>query len=216
MDLFPLYNSIRIAIISTILTFFIGIFLAYQIKKLPNEVKGVFDVILTLPLVLPPTVIGFFLLKTLGPHSFIGHLFDSIPLVMRWYSAIFACVIVSFPLMYRTSRAAFENFDENIIFAGKTLGKSNTWIFWRLIIPNSKNEILAGLILAFSRSLGEYGATSMIAGYIPNKTATISTTIYQFWRIGNDDMAYKWALINIIISFIVLFAMNMFEKNKGK
>lgn len=135
---------------------------------------------------------------------------------MRWYSAIFACVIVSFPLMYRTSRSAFENFDENIIFAGKTLGKSNTWIFWRLIIPNSKNEILAGLILAFSRSLGEYGATSMIAGYIPNKTATISTTIYQFWRIGNDDMAYKWALINIIISFIVLFAMNMFEKNKGK
>lgn len=216
MDLFPLYNSIRIAIISTILIFFIGIFLAYQIKKLPNEAKGVLDVILTLPLVLPPTVIGFFLLKVLGPNSFIGQTFASIPLVMRWYSAIFACVIVSFPLMYRTSRAAFENFDENIIFAGKTLGKSNTWIFWRLIIPNSKNEILAGLILSFSRSLGEYGATSMIAGYIPNKTATISTTIYQFWRIGNDSLAYRWAIINIIISFIVLFALNMFEKNRVK
>lgn len=218
MDLFPLYNSIRIALISTIVTFFIGIFLAYQIKKLPGWAKGVVDVILTLPLVLPPTVIGFFLLKILGTNSLIGQFFETlnVNLIMRWYSAIFACVLVSFPLMYRTSRAAFESFDENIIFAGQTLGKSNTWIFWRLILPNSKNEIIAGLILAFSRALGEYGATSMIAGYIPNKTATISTTIYQLWRIGNDSLAYKWALINILISFIVLFTINIFEKNKGR
>lgn len=218
MDLFPLYNSIRIALISTIVTFFIGIFLAYQIKKLPGWAKGVVDVILTLPLVLPPTVIGFFLLKAFGPNSIVGQFFESINinLVMRWYSAIFACTIVAFPLMYRTSRAAFESFDENLIFAGQTLGKSNTWIFWRLILPNCKNEILAGIILAFSRALGEYGATSMIAGYIPNKTATISTSIYQLWRIGNDSLAYKWAFINILISFIVLFGMNVFEKNKDR
>lgn len=218
MDLFPLYNSIRIALISTVLTFFIGIFLAYQVKKLPSWLKGVVDVILTLPLVLPPTVIGFFLLKILGPNSLIGQFFQTINvnLIMRWYSAIFACILVSFPLMYRTSRAAFESFEENIIFAGQTLGKSDSWIFWRLILPNSKNEILAGLILAFSRALGEYGATSMIAGYIPNKTATISTTIYQLWRIGNDSLAYKWAMINILISLIVLLAINIFEKNKGR
>lgn len=200
--------------ISTILIFFIGIFLAFEIKKLPKSYKGIMDVLLTLPLVLPPTVIGFFLLKTLGPNSFIGKFFD-INLVMNWYSAIFACTIVAFPLMYRTSRAAFESFDENLIYAAKTLGKSNTWIFWRLILPNSRNQILAGLILAFARSLGEYGATSMIAGFIPNKTATISTTIYQMWRIGNDDLAYKWAIVNLLISFVVLFVLNVFEKNKG-
>ena len=219
MDLYPLYNSIRIASISSVIIFFLGIFAAYYIKKLPAKVKGAIDVVLTLPLVLPPTVVGFFLIKILGTNSPLGKIaveYFKFPLIMNWYSAIFATVIVTFPLMYRTTRGAFEAYNQNLSYAAQTLGKSNTWIFWRLIIPNSKNEILAGLILSFSRSLGEYGATSMIAGYIPNKTATISTTIYQFWRIGNDSLAYRWAIINIIISFIVLFALNMFEKSRVK
>lgn len=218
MDFFPLYNSIRIALISSIITFFLGIFFAYYIKKLPASIKGLLDVVLTLPLVLPPTVIGFFILKLLGPNSLIGGWFTYLTkqsLVMTWYSAIFATIVVTFPLMYRTARGAFEAFDDNLKYAAQTLGKSNTWIFWKIIMPNSKGGILAGLVLAFARALGEYGATSMVAGYTPKRTATISTTVYQLWRTGNDLLAYKWVFINILISFGVLLIINILE-NKEK
>lgn len=216
MDLFPLYNSIRIALISTIFIFFLGIFLAYKIKDLPQGIKGILDVILTMPLVLPPTVLGFFLLKLLGPNNFLGKFFGrfDIKLVMNWQAAVVAGILVGFPLMYRTSRGAFEVFDENLKYAGQTLGKSETWIFWRIILPNCKGEIIAGLILSFARVLGEYGATSMVSGFIPNKTATISTTVYQLWRIGQDQLAYKWVMINFLISFVVLISINFFEKRK--
>lgn len=217
MDLFPLYNSIRIALISTIFIFFLGIFLAYKIKDLPQGIKGILDVILTMPLVLPPTVLGFFLLKLLGPNNFLGKFFGGfdIKLIMNWKAAVVAGILVGFPLMYRTSRGAFEAFDENLKYAGQTLGKSETWIFWRIILPNCKGEIIAGLILSFARVLGEYGATSMVSGFIPNKTATISTTVYQLWRIGQDQLAYKWVMINVLISFVVLISINFFEKRKA-
>ncbi len=218
MNIFPLYNSIRIALISSFFTFFLGIFFAYQIRKLNPTIKGILDVILTLPLVLPPTVVGFFLLKFMGPNSSIGQFFEKmdVSLIMRWYSAIFATIVVTFPLMYRTARGAFEAFDMNLKYAGQTLGKSNTWIFWKIILPNCKKEILAGVILSFARALGEYGATSMVSGYIPNRTATISTTVYQLWRIGQDGLAYKWVGINMLISFIVLFAINLLENKDRK
>ena len=219
MDLFPLYNSVRIALISTVIIFFLGVGSAYYIRKLPAKVKGAVDVILTLPLVLPPTVVGFFLIKILGPNSYVGSFFIKyfdLSLIMNWYSAIFATVIVSFPLMYRTCRGAFESYNENLSYAAQTLGKSNTWIFWRILLPNCKKGILAGLVLSFARALGEYGATSMVSGYTPGKTATISTSVYQFWRIGQDSLAYKWVLINVLISFIVLVAINIIEdKNRG-
>lgn len=218
MNIFPLYNSIRIALISSFFTFFLGIFFAYQIRKLNPTIKGILDVILTLPLVLPPTVVGFFLLKFMGPNSSIGQFFEKmdVSLIMRWYSAIFATIVVTFPLMYRTARGAFEAFDMNLKYAGQTLGKSNTWIFWKIILPNCKKEILAGVILSFARALGEYGATSMVSGYIPNRTATISTTVYQLWRIGQDGLAYKWVGINMLISFIVLLAINLLENKDRK
>lgn len=219
MDLFPLYNSVRIALISTVIIFFLGIGSAYYIRKLPAKVKGALDVILTLPLVLPPTVVGFFLIKILGPNSSFGSFFVKcfdLSLIMNWYSAIFATVIVSFPLMYRTCRGAFEAYNENLSYAAQTLGKSNTWIFWKILLPNCKQGILAGLILSFARALGEYGATSMVSGYTPGKTATISTSVYQFWRIGQDGLAYKWVLINVLISFIVLVVINIIEdKNRS-
>lgn len=217
MDLFPLYNSLRIATISTIFIFFLGIFLAYKIKDLPRTLKGILDVILTMPLVLPPTVLGFFLLKILGPNNFLGKFLGNfdIKLIMNWQAAVVAGILVGFPLMYRTSRGAFEAFDENLSFAAQTLGKSNAWIFWRIIIPNCKDEIMAGIILSFARALGEYGATSMVSGFIPNKTATISTTVYQLWRIGQDQMAYRWVMINVLISFVVLISINLFEKRKS-
>lgn len=219
MDWFPLYNSIRIALIATFVTFFLGIFFAYYIAKLPRALKGILDCILTLPLVLPPTVIGFFILKTIGKNGPVGkflmEVFDT-KLTMTWYASIIAVIIVTFPLMYRTVRSSFEAFDKNLMHAGKTLGLSNTKIFWKILIPNCKDGILAGIVLSFARGLGEYGATSMVSGYTPGRTATISTTVYQLWREGNDVLAYKWVFLNVIISFVVLVALNLLEKKAEK
>lgn len=219
MDWFPLYNSLRVALISTAVTFFLGIFAAYYIARTPRLIKGVLDCVLTLPLVLPPTVVGFFLLKTVGPLGPIGSIVLrawDFRLTMTWYSAVFATTIVSFPLMYRTARGAFESFDKTLLYSGQTLGLSNTYLFWRVVMPNCKQGILAGTVLAFARALGEYGATSMVTGYIPERTATVATTVYQLWREGNDALAYKWVAVNLIISFIVLAAVNMLESNRDK
>ncbi|MBE5056110.1 molybdate ABC transporter permease subunit [Pseudoflavonifractor sp. DSM 107456] len=215
MDWYPLYNSLRIAAISTVLIFFLGLFAAYYVAKLPRLVKGVLDVVLTLPLVLPPTVVGYFLLRILGPKRVVGlwflNTFD-IKLTMVWYSAVFASAVVAFPLMYRTARGAFESFDPNLAYAAQTLGRSNTWIFWRVRLPACKQGIIAGAVLSFARALGEYGATSMIAGYTPGRTATISTTVYQLWRTGDDAAAYRWVLVNIAISAAVLLTVNLLER----
>lgn len=216
MDWFPLYNSIRIALISTVIIFFLGIFAAYYIAKAPRLVKGVLDVVLTLPLVLPPTVVGWLLLRLLGPRRLLGSWFlenFGLKLTMNWWSAIFATSVVIFPLMYRTARGAFETFDETLAHSARTLGLSDTYIFWRIRIPCCRQGILAGTVLSFARALGEYGATSMICGYTPGKTATISTTVYQLWRINEDGTAMKWVLLNLAISFVVLLAVNMLEKN---
>ena len=220
MDWYPLVNSLRIAAISAVVVFFAGIAAAYYIAKFPRLVKGVLDVFLTLPLVLPPTVVGYLLLRVLGPKRLIGAWVletFGIRLVMTWWSAIFATVVVVFPLMYRTVRGAFEAFDEDLADAGRTLGLSNTYIFWRVRMPVCRQGILAGTVLTFARALGEYGATSMIAGYTPGRTATISTTVYQLWRTDNEALAFRWVLVNLAISAVVLLAVNMLEqKQKGK
>ena len=217
MDWYPLYNSLRIAGISTFVVFFLGIFAAYTIAKAPPLVKGILDVILTLPLVLPPTVVGYLLLRVLGPKRVVGawmlEHFD-LRLTMTWWSAIFATIVVIFPLMYRTARGAFEAFDETLAYAGQTLGLSNTYIFWHIRMPSCKQGILAGAVLAFARALGEYGATSMIAGYTPGRTATISTTVYQLWRTNNDALAFRWVMVNIAISAVVLLTVNLLEKRE--
>ena len=219
MDWFPLWNSLRIAGISTVLIFFLGIFFAYYIAKAPRAVKGILDVIFTLPLVLPPTVVGYLLLRVLGPKRLVGAWVLSVfglRLTMTWWSAIFATSVVIFPLMYRTVRAAFEAFDETLACAGKTLGLSNTYIFWRIRMPCCRQGILAGTVLAFARALGEYGATSMIAGYTPGKTATISTTVYQLWRTNDEQGAFFWVMVNLAISAAVLLTVNMLEKKNGR
>ena len=219
MDLFPLYNSLRIALISTAIIFFVGIFAAYYIAKAPRIVKGILDVVLTLPLVLPPTVVGYLLLCVLGPKRIIGSWVLSVfglKLTMTWWSAIFATMVVIFPLMYRTARGAFESFDETLAYSAQSLGLSNTYIFWRIRMPYCQQGIMAGTVLAFARALGEYGATSMIAGYTPGRTATISTTVYQLWRTNDDALAFKWVLVNMSISFVVLLAVNFLEKRQSK
>lgn len=215
MDWYPLWNSLRIAALSTVIIFFLGILAAYYVAKLPRLVKGVLDVVLTLPLVLPPTVVGYFLLRLLGPKRTIGLWFletFGVRLTMVWYAAVFASAVVAFPLMYRTARGAFESFDSDLAYAGQTLGRSNSWIFWRVRMPCCKQGIIAGTVLAFARALGEYGTTSMIAGYTPGRTATISTTVYQLWRTGDDAGAMRWVLVNLAISAVVLLAVNMLEK----
>ena len=217
MDWYPLWNSLRIAGISTVIIFFAGIFAAYYIAKAPRAVKGVLDVVLTLPLVLPPTVVGYLLLRVLGPKRVIGAWVLAafgFKMTMTWWSAIFATTVVIFPLMYRTARGAFEAFDETLAYSGQTLGLSNSYIFWRIRMPYCRQGILAGTVLAFARALGEYGATSMIAGYTPGRTSTISTTVYQLWRTNDDAQALKWVLINMAISAVVLLAVNMLEKKQ--
>ena len=215
MDWYPLWNSLRIAAISTVIIFFLGVFAAYYIAKLPRLVKGVLDVVLTLPLVLPPTVVGYLLLRMLGPKRIIGAWVLKVfgfKMVMTWWSAIFATSVVIFPLMYRTVRGAFEAFDETLAYSGQTLGLSNTYIFWRIRMPNCRQGVLAGTVLAFARALGEYGATSMIAGYTPGRTSKISTTVYQLWQTNSDALALKWVLVNIAISAVILLIVNMLEK----
>lgn len=217
MDWFPLWNSLRIAGISTFVVFFLGIFAAYYIAKAPRMIKGALDVILTLPLVLPPTVVGYLLLRVLGPKRFLGAMVLSvfgIRLTMTWWSAIFATAVVIFPLMYRTARGAFESFDETLADSGRTLGLRNTYIFWWIRMPFCRQGILAGTVLAFARALGEYGATSMIAGYTPGRTATISTTVYQLWRTDNDALAARWVMLNIAISAVVLLVVNLMERKE--
>ena len=219
MDWFPLFNSLRIAAISTGIVLFLGIFAAYYIARAPRVVKGLLDVVFTLPLVLPPTVVGYLLLRLLGPRRPIGAWFleyFGVRLTLVWWSAVFATVVVTFPRLYRTARGAFESFDETLADAGRTLGRSNTWIFWRVRMPCCRQGILAGAVLAFARALGEYGATSMIAGYTPGRTATVSTTVYQLWRTGDDALAFRWVMVNLAISAVVLLAVNLLEQREKR
>ena len=217
MEWYPLWNSLRIAAVSCVLVFFLGICAAYYTAKLPRLVKGFLDVALTLPLVLPPTVMGYLLLLLFGVRRPLGAflLQFGIRFVMTWYGGILTAAVAAFPLMYRTARGAFESFDSTLAHAGQTLGLPNSYIFWRIRMPCCRQGILAGLVLAFARAMGEYGATSMLIGYTPGKTATISTTVYQMWRTGNDSGAFRWALINMAISAAVLLVVNLLERKKN-
>ena len=220
MDWFPLFNSLRVAFFASVIVFFTGIFFASIIARFPPLVKGVLDVFLTLPMVLPPTVVGFFLLMVFGPNRPVGRwLLDSfnVKLLMTWKAEVIAAAVVSFPLMYRTARGAFESFDRTLADSGRTLGLSDTFIFWRIRMPACRQGILAGVVLSFARALGEYGATSMVAGYTPGRTATISTTVYQLWRTDHEDLAFRWVMVNVAISAVVLLAVNGLEsQGKGK
>lgn len=218
MDWFPLLNSLRIAAISCVLVFFTGILAAYYVARLPRIIKGVLDVILTLPMVLPPTVVGYFILLIFGVKRPVGAFLaqHGIRFVMTWYGGILAAAVVAFPLMYRTARGAFESFDRTLAYSGQTLGLSDTFIFWRIRMPCCRQGILAGTVLAFARALGEYGATSMLIGYTPGRTATISTTVYQLWRTNDEAGAMFWVLINLAISTVVLLAVNLLERRDRK
>lgn len=217
MDWYPLINSVRIALISTVLVGVVGIAVAAWLSSACRLLKSCCDALFTLPLVLPPTVIGYLLLLLLGPaQPFGAFLLDhfGLRLVMSWPAALIATTVVCFPLMYRTARGAFELFDETLADAARVLGRSSWWIFWHVKFPVCKQGIIAGFVLTFARALGEYGATSMLCGYIPGSTATISTTVYHLWRTGDNELTMMWVLLNIGISACVLFVLNYFESKR--
>lgn len=212
MDYSPLWLSLRVAFLATLMTFILGVLAAWLTVKLKRG-KGIVDGLFTLPLVLPPTMVGFFLLLIFGKNGFIGQLLNSIgaPVVFTWTGAVIASTVVAFPLMYRTVRGAFEQLDENLLSAARTLGMSEVKIFFRIMMPNSIPSIMAGAVLAFARALGEFGATIMLAGNIPGRTQTVSVAIYTAVQAGNWDLAYHWMIIIVGISFVTIILMNWFS-----
>ncbi len=213
----PLIISLEVAGLATVITFFVGIALAYGVLQIRSRLAGtIADAVITLPLVLPPTVVGFFLLLFFGKRSTIGSFLLAIdlPLVFTWRAAVIAAVIVSLPLMYRTARGAFEAIDRNMIHAAQTLSVSNWRIFWRIILPNARHGILAGLVLSFARALGEFGATIMFAGNIPGRTQTMSTAIYAAVQANDYDLAFRWAIIISLFSLFFIGAMNLYLKRE--
>lgn len=211
MDLSPLWISLEIAVISTIITFILGILIARLVSKMKKG-KALVDSILSIPLVLPPTVVGFFLLIIFGSNSPIGKMLDKIgaSVIFSVSGAVIAAVIVSFPIMYRSTRGALEQVDQTYVDAARTLGMDEWTIFRKVIIPNAWPGIAAATVLTFARALGEFGATIMVAGNIPGKTRTMSVAIYSFMQSGNREKAYLWVGIVVTFSLVILIAMNLF------
>lgn len=212
LDWSPLLISLKTGVVATVLSFFLGIFAARKVVRAGNRAKAIADGILTLPMVLPPTVAGFFLLLLFSLKRPLGSFLYQemgIKVVQTWLGCILAATVIAFPLMYRNARAAFEQLDANLIYAARTLGMSEGTIFWKVIVPNAGPGIVSGTILTFARALGEYGATSMLAGNIPHKTATISQRIAMVIQDGDYATAGVWVVIILLIAFGVIVAMNL-------
>lgn len=208
MQISPILISLKTAILATIITFFLGIMAARFVLKL-KRFRGVIDAIITLPMVIPPTVVGFFLLVILGTGGPLGFLKDyGINIIFNYPANVIAAVVVSFPLMYRTALGAFSSVEEELIMVARTLKFSERKIFYRIMLPLSKEGLFSGMILSFARSLGEFGATMMIAGNIENKTRSISTAIYSAVQAGRRDLAYQWAMVVVLISLVSMIIMN--------
>ena len=219
LDWSPLYISLKTGIVATVLCFFFGILAAGWIMGRRSGIRAVIDSILTLPMVLPPTASGFFLLLLFSRRRPLGiFLYDhfDIKIVQSWAGCIIAAFIISFPLMYRNARAAFEQVDINLIYAGRTLGMSDLTIFWKVVLPAAKPGIISGTVLTFARAIGEYGATSMLAGNIPGKTGTISQRIAMVIQNGDYITAGIWVAIVMIIAFIIMLLMNVIGNNNKK
>lgn len=217
LDWSPLYISMKTGIAATIFSFFLGIYAARKVVKAGPKMKAILDGFLTLPMVLPPTVAGFFLLLIFSRRRPFGiFLFEQfhIKVVQTWLGCIIAATVIAFPLMYRNARAAFEQIDVNLIHAGRTLGMSEITIFWKVVVPAAGPGILSGTILTFARALGEYGATSLLAGNIPGKTGTISQRIAMVIQDGDYATAGVWVAIVIFIAFLIIVLMNLVS-NRG-
>lgn len=219
LDWSPLFISLKTGVAATIISFFLGIYTARKVVKASPAKKAVLDGILTLPMVLPPTVAGFFLLLLFSRRRPLGILlyeqFD-IKVVQTWLGCVIAATVIAFPLMYRNARAAFEQIDVNLVYAARTLGMSETKIFWKIVVPTAGPGIASGTILTFARALGEYGATSMLAGNIPGKTGTISQKIAMVIQDGDYVTAGVWVGIVTLIAFCVVCLINIFSGKQMK
>lgn len=219
LDWSPLFISLKTGVVATFISFFLGIFAARKVVKASPGKKAVIDGILTLPMVLPPTVAGFFLLLLFSRRRPLGEfLFEEFDfkVVQTWLGCVIAATVIAFPLMYRNARAAMEQIDANLVYAGRTLGMSDVKIFWEVIVPTAGPGIASGTILTFARALGEYGATSMLAGNIPGKTGTISQKIAMVIQDGDYLTAGIWVAIVMVIAFLVIFLMNLISGRKMK
>ncbi len=212
LDWSPLYISIKTGIVATIISFFLGVFAASRAMHAGNRAKAVADGILSLPIVLPPTVAGFFLLLIFSKNRAFGSfLYEElgIKVVQTWLGCVLAATVIAFPLMYRNARGAFELVDINLIYAARTLGMPEIKIFWTVIVPTAGPGIMSGTILTFARAMGEYGATSMLAGNIPGKTGTISQKIAMVIQNGDYATAGIWVFIVVVISFVIVVGINL-------
>lgn len=220
MDWSPIVISMKTASFSIFITFFMGIFAAWVVVNLKGEVsKIIVDGLLTMPLVLPPTVAGFFLLYIFGVKRPIGAFFIEyfgVKIAFSWGATVIAAVVMSFPLMYRSARGAFEQVDANLIAAARTLGMREWHIFWKVLLANALPGVVSGGVLAFARGLGEFGATAMIAGNIAGKTRTLPMAVYTEVAAGNMDSAYSYVLVIVCIAFLSVAAMNLVSYLHGK
>lgn len=217
MDFMPLLISLKVAATATVITFFLGLAAARLVMGM-GRLKGLIDGIFSLPMVLPPTVVGFFLLIIFGKNSILGKIMDYLGtgVIFTWKGAVIAAVAVSFPIMYRSSRGALEQVEPNLIHAARTLGMSEAEIFFRILLPVARPGIAAASVLTFARALGEFGATVMIAGNIPGRTQTMSVAVYTAMQSGDRTLAYRWTVVIMAISFFTIFLMNRIAvKNTG-
>lgn len=219
LDWSPLFISLKTGIVATVICFFLGTFAARKVMKTTPGKKAVIDGILTLPMILPPTVAGFFLLLLFSRRRPLGiFLYENFDLkvVQTWLGCIIAATVIAFPLMYRNARAAFEQIDVNLVYAGRTLGMTESQIFWKVVMPTAGPGIASGTILTFARALGEYGATSMLAGNIPGKTGTISQKIAMVIQDGDYLTAGIWVAIVMVIALAAIILMNLISGKRMK
>ena len=215
----PIFLSIRVALLATVIAFFLGVFFAYLLTKKKVPGKNIWETILILPMILPPSIVGYLLLKVFGKRGPIGaFLLDTfgIQIVFTWIACVIAATVVALPLMYQNAKGAFQSVDPSYELAAKTLGSSSFKVFRTVTFPLSGPGIVSGIVLTFARALGEFGATLMLAGNIPGKTQTIPTAIYYAVVVGKDEKASMLVLIMVLFSFALVFVLNMWLKRREK
>lgn len=214
----PIILSIRVALVATAIAFFLGIFFAYLLTKKKVPGKNIWETILILPMILPPSIVGYLLLKLFGKRGPIGaFLLDTfgIQVVFTWIACVIAATVVALPLMYQNAKGAFQSVDPTLETAARTLGSSSFKVFRTVTMPLSIPGIVSGIVLTFARALGEFGATLMLAGNIPGRTQTIPTAIYYSVVTGKEDEAMNLVVVMVLFSFALVFGLNMWLKKKN-
>lgn len=216
-DITPFWISLKVAVISTIIVTLIGVLISKWLYRRRGIIARILESIIVLPIVLPPTVMGFILLIVFSPRSYIGAFFANVlhlPVVFTLTGAVIASVIVSFPLMYQHTVQGFRSIDHKMLNTARTMGASESKIFFKLILPLSKRAILSGVMMSFARAIGEFGATLMVAGYIPNKTNTLPLEIYFLVEQGKENQAWLWVIVLVAFAITFIGTINLLNKDR--